>query len=93
MLHDRCRVDPTAWWGGTVQPPTEWVPPADRALDVLLVGTGRSSSRMFNAVTMTFAEPGCGNAVARFDARTLLLSQGTIRAAGHHLLLEWQLPA
>jgi hypothetical protein len=83
----------TAWWGGEVQPPTEWVPPIDRALDVLLVGTGKSSTRMtFDAVTMNFAEPGCGNAVARFDAQTLLLSQGTIRAAGHHLLLEWQLP-
>ena len=40
-------------------------------------------------VAMQHAMPGCGSVAERWDARTMLLSQGGFDHPGYHLLLEW----
>lgn len=68
------------------RPPASFVPDADLAPDLLLLG----SETGFTAISMTHSEPGCGNIVEKFGGnQTLLLAQGTMGRPGHNLLLQW----
>jgi hypothetical protein len=67
--------------------PDDVIPPRDGARDLLLLGNGRNG--LFTAVEMQHSQPGCGSIAQRWDARTMLLSQGGFNHPGYHLLLEW----
>jgi hypothetical protein len=77
--------------GRVVNLPANVTPPADAARDLLLVGNGarRPAAARFTPVAMQHAMPGCGSVAERWDARTMLLSQGGFNHPGYHLLLEW----
>lgn len=75
------------WWGTTNLPPDDYVPPADQAHDLLLIGNIRGG---FRPITMEHSEPGCGFFLEKFgNDRTVILGQGDHNRPGHNMILQW----
>lgn len=81
------------WWGkgNGNQPPQQFVPPRDKAADVLFIGKGAGERLYdrFERIEMEHQEPGCGGLVKQFGKKKLVLAQGDFVRPGHNLILEW----
>lgn len=78
------------YFGGRVNPPDDYMPPTDKARDVLMIGGRYNGEFGFKKVNMRHARPGCGGIVERFGSfQKLSLAQGRPLHLGHNLLLEW----
>lgn len=86
-------IEPQRWWSGGVNkisPPKGFVPPRDKAPDLLFLGRrGKPYHKRFRVITMKHREPGCGYYVKKFDDHSLVLAQGGFVRPGHQLLLQW----
>lgn len=86
---------PQEWWPknktSPMSPPNNYVPPRDKAADLLLLGNPSATKRFqrFSTVKMEHKEPGCGYFVKKFGEKSLVLVQGGFVRPGHQLLLEW----
>jgi len=79
------------YWGGRVNPDSSYVPPVDKARDVLMVGGKYNGGKFgFRKVKMRHARPGCGGILERFGSyQKLVVAQGREIHLGYNLLLEW----
>lgn len=83
------------YFGGRVNPPDSYMPPIDKAQDVLMIADGKKYNNNnnqigFQKVKMNHARPGCGGIVERFgNMQTISLAQGRPLHLGHNLILEW----
>jgi hypothetical protein len=85
-----CADYPNDLWGGGSQPPDDFVPPVDRANDLLFMGTRNSGKQAFRRKNMRHAYPGCGWLVQKFgDDKTMVLAQGNNGHPGHNMVLKW----
>lgn len=82
------------YYGGDAQPPPDWVPPVDRAQDLVLVGSkdphknGKYTWK--DKVRIRHKMRGCTDMVEAFgNMQTLAVSGGTEPRAGYQYLLEW----
>ncbi|UHD14505.1 FG-GAP repeat domain-containing protein [Thiocapsa bogorovii] len=81
------RFNPRDWWGRGPQPPKVFVPPIDKAQDLLFLGESVSSS--YTPLRLEHAFPGCGGIVEEWNQHSLILAQGNFAKPGDNLLLEW----
>ena len=73
-------------------PPPNWLPPKDKALDLLLVGRMRKEELSFKKVKMkAFRGRGCVGLTRKFgsNSQSLIVAEGRAIHNGYNYLLEW----
>ena len=75
----------------TAHPDVEWVPPVDKANDLLLIGRrkGAAGRITFDSIKIEFRGHGCGGIVRKFGDRSLIVANGRINHYGYNYLMEW----
>lgn len=76
------------WSPEMKHPPEGWVPPLNKAKDLLFVG--RLDEMKFSKKTIKIPKVGCGTRVQTFgNNHTLVLSQAQVQRQGQTFLLQW----